>query len=51
MAFITCNQHMGLLLFIKLTTLIPFAMHGIVGKVSNNVLLVQAMLIRNGAMR
>ena len=33
MTFIICNQHTGLLLFIKQATLIPFAMHGIVGKV------------------
>ena len=41
MVFIICKQHTGLILFTKYT---PFALHGIVGKVNNNVLLVQTML-------
>ena len=44
MVFITCNQHTGLLLFTKQATYTPFAMHGIVGKVNNNALLVQTVL-------
>ena len=33
MLFITCNQYTCLVLFAKQTTLTPFAMHSIVGKV------------------
>ena len=44
MVFITCNHRAALLLFTKQTTLTPFAMHGIVGKVNNNALLVQTTL-------
>ena len=44
MVFITCNQHMGLLLFSKQATFTPFAMYGIVSKVNNNVLFLQTML-------
>ena len=43
MAFITCNQHTGLLLFTKQAAFTTFAMHGIVGKVNNSVLLLQTM--------
>ena len=46
MVFITCNQCTDLLLFAKLLPFTPFAMHGIVGKVYNNVLLVQIMLYK-----
>ena len=44
MVFITCNQRTGLLMFIKQATFTPFAMHGIVGKVNNNGLLLQTVL-------
>ena len=44
MVFITCNQYTGLLVFTKQATFTPFAMHGIVGKVKMNALLVQTVL-------
>ena len=44
MVFITCSQCMILLLFTKQATFTPFAMHGIVSKVSNNAILIQTML-------
>ena len=45
MIFITCNQRTSLLLFIKQATFSASAMYGIVvGKVNNNVLLVQTIL-------
>ena len=37
MVLITCNQCMGLLLFTKQATFIPFAIHGIVGKVTKQL--------------
>ena len=43
MAFITCNQRMGLILFTKQSTF-TFAMHGKVSKADNNALLLQTML-------
>ena len=44
MVFITCNQRTGLLLFTRQAAFTPFAMHGIVGEVNKNILLVQIML-------
>ena len=44
MVFITCNQYTGLLLFTKQATFTSLAMHGIVGKVKMNALLVQTVL-------
>ena len=44
MVFITCNQHRDLLLLTKQTIFTPLAMHGIIGKVNNNVLLVHTIL-------
>ena len=44
MAFLTSNQHMDFLSFTKQTTYTLFAMDGMVGKVSINVLLLQTIL-------
>ena len=45
MVLITCNQRTSLLLFIKQATFSPSAIYGIVvGKVNNNVLLLQTIL-------
>ena len=46
MEFITCNQHMGLILFTKQATYIPFAIDSIVGKVNINALLLQTVLYK-----
>ena len=45
MAFITCNQHMGLILFTKQATFTTFAMDGIVGKVNNKALMLQDRVV------
>ena len=44
MAFITGNQHMDFLSFTKQATYTPFAMDGVVGKISINALLLQTIL-------